>query len=298
MSRQLAGTEVESSARRTFCSQEDAGWNSLALQRVSYADRIEEAFCPADSHQRIVVVTGGSLHITPLGGKDEFGGQFGPAQLLLGVPDAESRLRFRSPGGHQTLQIVLPGSTLHRVAAELGDSVSPVPAIPGTTAAAVQDPMLSQMVRALDQAAQAGVPDLYAETAAEFLAVHLLTAYRRRPGPRHWLVHEDARIRLAVELMTERLCEPLRLADIAGHVGLSAYHFVRTFKTATGQTPYRFLMKLRVAEAQRLLARSELTVQEVAVRCGFGGGQHLWAAIKRETGRPPSDFRSAPDSPA
>ncbi|WP_433266785.1 AraC family transcriptional regulator [Actinosynnema sp. CS-041913] len=100
--------------------------------------------------------------------------------------------------------------------------------------------MVEQLVRALPEAGDAD--DLYAESAAAFLATHLPTRGRgeRLPGPEH------AAVRAGIAVMRDRLAEPLAPADIAAEVHLSVYHFIRVFRAATGETPHRFLTRLRV----------------------------------------------------
>ncbi|MFJ3639714.1 NAD(P)-binding domain-containing protein [Streptomyces sp. NPDC090108] len=110
------------------------------------------------------------------------------------------------------------------------------------------------------------------------------------PGPDAW---DDghAAVRKAVAIMRDRLAEPLTLADIAAEVHLSVYHFLRVFRLATGETPYRYLTHLRIALAQRLLADSTLTIKQIAERCGFSGPGPLSAAFLRHSGVRPSVYR-------
>jgi AraC family transcriptional regulator len=92
--------------------------------------------------------------------------------------------------------------------------------------------------------------------------------------------------------MRERLAEPLTLTDIAGEVYLSVFHLVRVFKEKTGETPHRHLTRLRVEEAQRLLRSTDLSIADIAPRCGFGSPGALSTAFLRHTGMRPSTFRA------
>ncbi|MET7287424.1 AraC family transcriptional regulator [Streptomyces sp. NPDC005573] len=109
-------------------------------------------------------------------------------------------------------------------------------------------------------------------------------------GPRAW-DDEHAAVRKAIAIMQNRLAEPLTLADIAAEVHLSVYHFLRVFRLATGETPYRYLTRLRIALAQRLLSDTTLTIQQIAERCGFSGPGPLSAAFLRHEGIRPSVYR-------
>ncbi|MFI2370130.1 GlxA family transcriptional regulator [Streptomyces sp. NPDC018833] len=66
------------------------------------------------------------------------------------------------------------------------------------------------------------------------------------------------------------LHEPLTVADLAAFAGMSARSFARQFTAATGTTPLRWLLDQRIAAAQKLLERTDLSMPEVARRAGFG----------------------------
>ncbi len=93
--------------------------------------------------------------------------------------------------------------------------------------------------------------------------------------------------------MTERLGEPLTVTDLAAEVRLSPYHFLRMFRRAVGETPHRRLVRMRLAQAQRLL-ESGVTVAETARRCGFSSSSHFSAVFVRETGVRPSRWIFSP----
>jgi AraC family transcriptional regulator len=129
--------------------------------------------------------------------------------------------------------------------------------------------------------------DLYAESAAAFLTMHLLTQGRGHaaPGP------ERAAVRKAIAVMRDRLSGPLTLADIAAEAHLSVYHFIRVFREGTGETPHRFLTRLRIEQAQRLLVDPGLTVEQIAERCGFSNAGALSSAFLAHVGSRPSAYR-------
>jgi AraC family transcriptional regulator len=157
-------------------------------------------------------------------------------------------------------------------------------------ALALSDPVVEQVLLALDGAATAGMDDLYAESAAHFLAVHLLTRHCGMPVPRVPR-REDARVRQAIEIMRDGLHLPLTLTDIASQVWLSTFHFVRVFKAATGETPHRYLTRLRIQAACRHLERGTGSISEIAQLCGFSSPSHLCAAFTQEMGTSPSAYR-------
>ncbi|MGC1165707.1 MAG: helix-turn-helix domain-containing protein, partial [Solirubrobacterales bacterium] len=91
----------------------------------------------------------------------------------------------------------------------------------------------------------------------------------------------------------ERLAEPLDVAAMAGHAGVSPRTFARRFREETGTTPLQWLLAQRVLEARRLLEESELPVEAVAWRCGFGSAASLRDHFRRATSTTPTAYRRA-----
>jgi transcriptional regulator GlxA family with amidase domain len=93
--------------------------------------------------------------------------------------------------------------------------------------------------------------------------------------------------------MEERLDEPLSVEEMARHAGYSPRSFARRFRAETGTTPLQWLIGRRVAEAQRLLEGTALSVEDVAARCGFGGAVALRQHFGRVVGTSPTAYRRA-----
>ena len=93
--------------------------------------------------------------------------------------------------------------------------------------------------------------------------------------------------------MEARLAEPLSVEDMARHAGYSPRSFARRFRAETGTTPLQWLIARRVAEAQRLLEGTRLSVEDVAARCGFGGAVALRQHFGRVVGTSPTAYRRA-----
>jgi transcriptional regulator GlxA family with amidase domain len=93
--------------------------------------------------------------------------------------------------------------------------------------------------------------------------------------------------------MEERLDEQLTVEDMARHAACSPRSFARRFRAETGTTPLQWLIGRRVAEAQRLLEGSELPVEEVASRAGFGTAAALRQHFGRALSTSPTAYRRA-----
>jgi transcriptional regulator GlxA family with amidase domain len=89
----------------------------------------------------------------------------------------------------------------------------------------------------------------------------------------------------------ERLADPLDVAAMARHAGVSPRTFARRFREETGTTPLRWLLGQRVLEARRLLEESDLPVEDIAWRAGFGTAASLREHFRRATATTPSGYR-------
>jgi transcriptional regulator GlxA family with amidase domain len=89
----------------------------------------------------------------------------------------------------------------------------------------------------------------------------------------------------------ERLAEPLDVTAMARHAAVSPRTFARRFREETGTTPLRWLLARRVLEARRLLEESDLPVEDVAWRAGFGTAASLREHFRRATATTPTAYR-------
>lgn len=84
----------------------------------------------------------------------------------------------------------------------------------------------------------------------------------------------------------------VRLQDLADLAGVGKFHLVRSFKRATGFTPYEFLVDLRVREAMGLLRQGQPSTR-VAMDLGFADQAHFCRQFKRLVGVPPGRYAHA-----
>ncbi|MEQ0563561.1 AraC family transcriptional regulator [Amycolatopsis sp. NEAU-NG30] len=286
--RPYAGFETGRFVRRTFCSWEDAGWRSLLVQRFDHVPVAEDMALPGAADLHLVLPVAGQAAMTTRDGGRAVHERWLPGQVQLGIPHRPVVRSYRTDGNLRSVQVHIPRDTVDSAVARLGGDVPDFEAMAASVATG--DPLLAEAVRALGSAGAAD--DLYAESAAGFLTMHLLTRHGRLREDRP-PVREDARVRTAVAFLRERLAEPVTLADVAAEVHLSVYHLVRVFRTVTGRTPHRFLTELRVEEAKRLLRETALPLDRIAPRCGFTSAGALSTAFVRHTGVRPSAYRNS-----
>jgi|GEM_PF-1752115 len=94
-------------------------------------------------------------------------------------------------------------------------------------------------------------------------------------------------LRRAMEFMRRRMAQPITTTEIATSIELSDSHFRRAFKSATGVTPYNWLLSLRIGEAQKLLQEGVVPLSEIATAVGFGDQSHFSRMFQKVIGVSP-----------
>lgn len=101
------------------------------------------------------------------------------------------------------------------------------------------------------------------------------------------------KLKRVIDFIETNLQDSIGLDDLARAAGLSANHFLRVFKLATGETPYHFLRARRLERARQLLSDNAMPLAELALECGFANQAHFTAAFSREVGISPGRYRRA-----
>lgn len=84
------------------------------------------------------------------------------------------------------------------------------------------------------------------------------------------------------------LDENLSVPQLAAIAGLSTPRFKARFKEETGVPPGEYVLRAKIAEAQRRLTSGRETVTEVAFGLEFSSSQYFATVFKRYTGKTPS----------
>ncbi len=89
----------------------------------------------------------------------------------------------------------------------------------------------------------------------------------------------------------EHLDEPLDVELLARHAHMSPRTFARRFVAETGESPKRWLTAQRIHHARRLLETTDLPIETVATRSGFGSAAALRTHFHRATSTRPTTYR-------
>jgi transcriptional regulator GlxA family with amidase domain len=137
----------------------------------------------------------------------------------------------------------------------------------------------------------------FGAASGERVARHMVAAPHREGGQAQFAKRAPAEVGGSLEATrrwaAERLDDPLDVAAMSRHAGVSPRTFARRFREETGTTPLQWLLTQRVLEARRLLEESDLPVEAVAWRCGFGTAASLRDHFRRATATTPTAYRRA-----
>ena len=91
--------------------------------------------------------------------------------------------------------------------------------------------------------------------------------------------------------LVRHLEEDLSIEHLAQHSNMSVRNFARVFMKETGITPAKFVEKVRVEMARRYLEDSDLSIEQIADKCGLGGLISMRRTFIRHMNISPSDYR-------
>ncbi|MFD9222601.1 GlxA family transcriptional regulator [Streptomyces sp. NPDC060064] len=125
-----------------------------------------------------------------------------------------------------------------------------------------------------------------------------LVVFLRRPGNQAQfsvqLAAQTARrepLRDVQQHITEHPEEDLSVEALAARARLSPRHFARAFQKETGMTPGRYVERVRLEQARRLLEDSPDGVEEISRSCGYGTPEAMRRAFVKTLGTAPAEYR-------
>ncbi len=103
--------------------------------------------------------------------------------------------------------------------------------------------------------------------------------------------HNDADILEAQQWMDDHMSEPIVIDEIAGLVAISPRHFKRRFREAVGESPLKYLQKIRIETAKEKLATTLDNFNEITWQVGYEDSNSFRKLFKKHTSLSPSDYR-------
>ncbi|RAJ82270.1 helix-turn-helix protein [Chitinophaga dinghuensis] len=105
-------------------------------------------------------------------------------------------------------------------------------------------------------------------------------------------IHYLPMIENVKSFLYENYTNDIQLSKLAGMAHVSPFHFSRLFKKITNCSPYEYLLRIRLKEAQLQLLHTRNTVTAIAFATGFNSLEHFSAAYKKHFGLSPAAMRS------
>jgi len=190
-----------------------------------------------------------------------------PGEVHTGYPAAESQLTYRS---------LYPTESIMRA---LARDIYGKEMIPHFAQKVIQDPWLAATLIKAHRLLACSVDRLKGHSLMIMALGQLIT------------VHSASRF-CAISYLTENYHQNISLNEISALSGLSEFHFVRTFRKATGLPPYEYLVAIRVEKARKLLSKG-MPIVEVASQSGFYDQSHFNRHFKRIYGITPGVYLNA-----
>lgn len=99
-----------------------------------------------------------------------------------------------------------------------------------------------------------------------------------------------AKIRLAKEIIIQKMANPPTLQELADEILLPLNRLKEGFKQVYGNTVFGFLLKYKMERARQLLVSGSLNVNEIGQELGYSSPSHFIVAFKREFGTTPKKY--------
>jgi len=267
------------------------GWSSLLLRQYTHAREAEPFDMPAVPDQTVALVVGGHTRMECWSQGGWHGSSHAVGNSVTVSPRETLRIRWHGQEQHQTLHLHLPSSTMNAAMEDLREQGFALQTFPSTPSS--PDPLVATMVQALARAVRNGAPEIYAESAAHFLAHHLLLSHANASMAQSALrTSEAARLARIDEYLHSHLADVVTLSALARVAKCSTFRLIRICNQHWGETPFRRLTRLRMERAKVMLLHSDASVIEISHECGYSNPAHFSTAFRRNSGMAPSAYRT------
>jgi AraC-like DNA-binding protein len=137
--------------------------------------------------------------------------------------------------------------------------------------------------------------DLLVLRLAELLARLARAAAGRQtsaPGRRSGRSDRRSLIHEAMRYVHENIARPTSIRDVAEHLAISPSRLRVVFHEGTGMSLGKFMLRERTNRALALLGRTEMSVSEIAMACGYQSVRSFSRAFRARRKVSPSAFRA------
>lgn len=261
--------------------------------------RIEQLLNPAgegnccfeNEHTLFISLAPRPVHYVQSQDGKTFEGLCRPGDML--ITPAKTPLYVRWEGDENCLQVQLTTEFLQNIAGETlereSDRLQLMPAFQ------VRDSQIEAIAQMLLTESQQEISggQLYLDSLANVLAVNLLRSHATTKP--QLPVYEGGlpprQLRRVLDYIDTRLDQNIKLESLAQLLGMSQFHFSRSFKQSIGRSPYQYLLQQRIERAKQLLKQTNCSILEIALEAGFSSHSHLSKKFRQFTGMTPKAYR-------
>jgi len=240
-------------------------------------------------YQAIYVTEGrGEFESTPTGRVE-----IGAGTVFLLFPKVWHRYRPSPQTGWDEHWVSFAGDQMDRLVARGFFSPEHAVLITGV-AEAILAPFRSLLERLRGEVT--GFPHLIAADTTEILAailaaVHPESAELVGKGPRDVATVEDRLVADALRLIWEQSQRAVTVGELSRQLPVTRRSLERRFREALGHTIHEEITRCRLERARRLLAKTDLSVKEVAAAAGFPSPDNMGRVFRRLEGTSPQAYR-------
>lgn len=212
--------------------------------------------------------------------------------LTNGGAPYECRWKALTPEPFETVSVFIALPLLRRALEEVFGADAPRARLRDLSA--FTDPVLDFLLLQLHgELLRRKASPLLVQGLGHAIAIHLARHYAEtiadpaRDGP----ALPGFKLKQITDWMAAHRAEEFSLERLAAMAGLSRFHFNRLFKRATGLSPSRYQLDLRLDAARRLLRETKRSILEIALEVGYSQPSRFAQLFRRETGLTPSEYR-------
>jgi len=162
-------------------------------------------------------------------------------------------------------------------------------------ASGLHDRSIEILLQLLRSELASGSPSgsFYSDSLSHALAVRFILSGQEHLKPSTGIEsglpqHITKRVKDRIEA---NLGHSLNLEELASVSGYSRAHFLRMFRKTVGQTPHRYVLDRRIAQAQRMLKDGQDSLVEISFACGFSSQAHMSASFRKLLDTTPAQYR-------